>query len=111
MVTMPGVFTPTEAFLALASGASALKFFPAGTLGASGIAAIRAVLPKGTVIGAVGGISKESFADYAMVGVTAFGLGSSLYRPGDDATAVRAKARYAVEAYDKVFREEASGTL
>jgi 2-keto-3-deoxy-6-phosphogluconate aldolase len=32
MVTMPGVFSPTEAFLALRSGASALKFFPASTM-------------------------------------------------------------------------------
>jgi 2-dehydro-3-deoxyphosphogalactonate aldolase len=29
MVTMPGVFTPTEALLAVRCGASALKFFPA----------------------------------------------------------------------------------
>src|ERR1700756_3275402 len=29
MVTMPGVFSPTEAFVALRAGASALKFFPA----------------------------------------------------------------------------------
>jgi 2-dehydro-3-deoxyphosphogalactonate aldolase len=103
MVTMPGVFTPTEAFLALKSGASALKFFPAGTLGASGIAAIKAVLPKTTVIGAVGGVSDANFADYATVGVSAFGLGSSLYKPGDNAEAVRAKARRAVAAYDAVF--------
>ena len=34
IVTMPGVFTPTEAFLAIKSGASALKFFPASVLGA-----------------------------------------------------------------------------
>ena len=47
MVTMPGVFTPTEAFLALALGASALKFFPASALGAKGISAIKAVLPTG----------------------------------------------------------------
>lgn len=100
MVTMPGVFTPTEAFLALRNGASALKFFPAGALGPSGIAAIRAVLPRDTVIGAVGGVSDETFAAYAQVGVTAFGLGSSLYKPGDDAEAVRRKARRAVEAYD-----------
>lgn len=105
MVTMPGIFTPTEAFLALKSGASALKFFPAGTLGASGIAAIKAVLPKDTVIGAVGGVSDANFADYAAAGVSAFGLGSSLYKPGDDARAVRAKARRAIQAYDAVFGE------
>lgn len=36
MVTMPGVFTPTEAFAALDAGASALKFFPASIMGAKG---------------------------------------------------------------------------
>jgi 2-dehydro-3-deoxyphosphogalactonate aldolase len=100
MVTMPGVFTPTEAFLALRSGASALKFFPAATLGSAGIAAIKAVLPKTAVIGAVGGVSDASFAEYTKVGVTVFGLGSSLYKPGDTAEAVREKARRTVAAYD-----------
>jgi 2-dehydro-3-deoxyphosphogalactonate aldolase len=100
MVTMPGVFTATEALLALRNGASALKFFPAATLGAAGIGAIRAVLPASAVLGAVGGVSEESFAEYAKVGVTAFGLGSSLYKPGDDVVAVRSKARRTVAAYD-----------
>jgi 2-dehydro-3-deoxyphosphogalactonate aldolase len=36
MVTLPGVFTPTEALLAAKTGATGLKFFPAGALGASG---------------------------------------------------------------------------
>ena len=48
LVTMPGVFSPTEAFLALRCGASALKFFPASVLGTSGIAAQLAVLPGRT---------------------------------------------------------------
>jgi 2-dehydro-3-deoxyphosphogalactonate aldolase len=66
---MPGCFTASEALLALRSGASALKFFPAAVLGPSGIAAIRAILPAGTVTAAVGGISDRSFADYAKVGL------------------------------------------
>ena len=106
MVTMPGVFTPTEALLALKSGASALKFFPASVLGPSGIAAIRAVLPKSSVIGAVGGVSEASFAAYAEAGVGTFGLGSSLYRPGDDAGTVRRNARRAITAYEAVFQAE-----
>ena len=109
MVTMPGVFTPTEAFLALRHGASALKFFPAATLGASGIAAIRAVLPTTAVLGAVGGVSDTSFGEYAKAGVTAFGLGSSLYKPGDAAAGVREKARRAVSAYDAVVGGLGSG--
>lgn len=100
MVTMPGVFSPTEAFLALRHGASALKVFPASILGPAGIAAIRAVLPKHAVIGAVGGVSERNFADYVAAGVQAFGLGSSLYKPGMSAADVKATAQASVAAYD-----------
>lgn len=100
MVTMPGVFTATEALLAARSGAAALKFFPASALGPSGINAIRAILPKGLPIGAVGGVSDADFASYLKVGVTCFGLGSSLYKPGDSAAQVAEKAKRTIAAYD-----------
>lgn len=103
MVSMPGVFTPSEAFLALSAGASALKFFPANILGAQGIKAIMAVLPKDCVVGAVGGVGDAEFADYAAIGVRTFGLGSSLYRPGDDASTLKTNAERAIEAYDRAF--------
>ena len=105
IVTMPGVFTPTEAFLAIRAGASALKFFPAGVLGPKGIAAIGAVLPKDIVVGVVGGISEADFADYAKVGISTFGLGSSLYKPGMSAAEVGERAAAAVAAWDRVFRK------
>jgi 2-dehydro-3-deoxyphosphogalactonate aldolase len=100
MVTMPGVFSPTEAFSALQLGASALKFFPASVMGPKGIAAMRAVLPADAVVGVVGGVSDADFAAYAAVGVRTFGLGSSLYKPGDSADVVGQKARAAVAAWD-----------
>ncbi|HEV7368677.1 2-dehydro-3-deoxy-6-phosphogalactonate aldolase [Arenibaculum sp.] len=103
MVSLPGVFTPTEALTALKAGASALKVFPAFVLGPAGIAAIRAVLPATTAIAAVGGVGEGQFAAYARAGVRAFGLGSSLYRPGDGAQAVAARARAAVAAFDAAF--------
>ena len=103
MVTMPGVFTPTEAFQAIRLGASALKFFPASVLGTSGIAAIRAVLPPSTPIGAVGGVSDKDFAGYKAVGVSVFGLGSSLYKPGVTVEDVALRARAAVAAWDEAF--------
>lgn len=109
MVTMPGVFTPTEALLALRLGASALKFFPANVLGPGGIAAIRAVLPPDAVIGAVGGVSESNFADYQKVGVRTFGLGSSLFKPGMAVAMVREQAQAAVRAYDAVFSESMNG--
>ena len=100
MVTMPGVFTATEALLAARSGAAALKFFPASALGPAGISAISAILPKGLPIGEVGGVSDTDFAAYLKVGVTCFGLGSSLYKPGDSASVVAEKAKRTIAAYD-----------
>ncbi|MGE0503698.1 MAG: 2-dehydro-3-deoxy-6-phosphogalactonate aldolase [Rhizobiaceae bacterium] len=103
MATMPGVFTATEAFLALRHGASALKFFPASALGAGGIAAIRAVLPRETLIAAVGGVSEKDFSGFAAAGVRLFGLGSNLYQPGAPPQAVEDRAQAAVTAWDRVF--------
>jgi 2-dehydro-3-deoxyphosphogalactonate aldolase len=103
MVTMPGVFTATEALLAAAAGASALKFFPASVLGPAGITAIRAVLPKGLEVGAVGGVSERDFEVYARAGIRTFGLGSSLYKPGATAAEIAAKARAVIGAYDAAF--------
>lgn len=106
MITLPGVFSPTEALLAARSGASGLKFFPAGVLGASGISAIRAVLPASVMIAAVGGISDQNFAEYIKGGVTAFGLGSSLYKPGMTAADVADRAKVTIAAYDRAIAKD-----
>ena len=100
MVTMPGVFTATEALLAAKAGASGLKFFPASVLGASGISAIRAVLPADLMIAAVGGISDKNFVEYTTTGIYAFGLGTSLYKPGMTVAEVAARAKATIHAYD-----------
>lgn len=100
MVSMPGVFTATEALAAIKSGASALKFFPASAIGPAGVNAIRAVLPATTVIGAVGGVADQDFTAWMKIGVNTFGLGSSLYKPGASASDVRAQALRAIHAYD-----------
>lgn len=104
MVTMPGVFTPTEALLAARAGASSLKFFPASVLGASGISAIRAVLAPNTMVAAVGGISETNFAEYMKAGVHAFGMGSSLYKPGMTAADVAVRAKATIDAYDAAIQ-------
>jgi 2-dehydro-3-deoxyphosphogalactonate aldolase len=69
-------------------------------VGYKGLAAIRAVLPKGTRTYAVGGVGPESFSEWFMAGVTGFGIGSGFYRPGFSAKQVREKARSIVAAYD-----------
>lgn len=100
MVTLPGVFTPTEALAAARAGATGLKFFPANVLGPAGITAIRAVLPKDLLIAAVGGVSEKNFRDYIDAGITAFGLGSSLYKPSMSAAEVFERAQATIAAYD-----------
>jgi 2-dehydro-3-deoxyphosphogalactonate aldolase len=104
MVTLPGVFSPTEALLAARAGASGLKFFPASVLGAAGISAIRAVLPPELPIAAVGGVSDTNFAEYVKAGIRAFGLGSSLYKPGMTAADIAVRARVTIEAYDRAVQ-------
>ena len=104
MITMPGVFSPTEALLAERAGASSLKFFPASVLGASGISAIRAVLPPDVMLAAVGGVSDQNFAEYVKAGIRAFGLGSSLYKPGMTAADVAVRAKVTIEAYDRAVQ-------
>jgi 2-dehydro-3-deoxyphosphogalactonate aldolase len=103
MVTLPGVLTPTEALLAARTGATGLKFFPASVLGISGINAIRAVLPPDLMIAAVGGVSEDNFGDYAKGGIKAFGLGSSLYKPGMTAEEIGRRAKATIAAYERAF--------
>lgn len=103
MVTMPGVFTATEALMAVRHGASGLKFFPATQLGPEGINAIRAVLPPDLEIGAVGGVSEKDFHAYGKLGIRTFGLGSSLYKPGFDSAEVGKRAKATIKVYDQAF--------
>lgn len=98
--SFPGVFTPSECFAALAAGATGLKVFPASMMGTEGLKAIRAVLPPGTDVYAVGGVGAADFADWRQAGAAGFGIGSALYKPDDDAAAVAAKARAIVAAWD-----------
>ncbi len=93
MISMPGYFTPSEAFAALAAGATALKLFPADGTTPGYLKAQRAVLPKATRMLAVGGIVPENVAAWRAAGADGFGLGSNLYRPGKSADAVAAEAR------------------
>ena len=82
LACLPGVATPTEAFAALAAGAQGLKLFPAELLTPPVLKALRAVLPAGTLMLPVGGITPENMAAYRAAGAAGFGIGSALYKPG-----------------------------
>lgn len=94
-----GIATPTEGFAALSNGADALKLFPAELLSPAVLRAMRGVFPAETLFIPVGGIVPASMAAYRAAGASGFGLGSALYRPGDDVAIVRRNARAFVEAW------------
>jgi 2-dehydro-3-deoxyphosphogalactonate aldolase len=104
MTSLPGILTPTEAFAALAAGAHGLKLFPAELASPAVVKAMLAVLPKGTSLIPVGGIAADNLAGWHAAGAAGFGLGSSLYKPGDDAATVRAKAAVIVSAFRNIER-------
>lgn len=94
----PGVLTPTECFAALATGATGLKLFPAEMAGPGALKAMRAVLPPEVAVLAVGGAGPHNFAEWLEAGAQGFGIGSALYKPGDSASTVAARAREIVAA-------------
>ena len=92
LLAVPGFFTPAEAFSLLDAGADALKLFPAEGGSPAMLRALRAVLPPGTMVLPVGGIDATNLAAWRAAGAAGFGIGSALYKPGDTAATVAAKA-------------------
>ncbi|AZE47776.1 2-dehydro-3-deoxyphosphogalactonate aldolase [Pseudomonas chlororaphis] len=96
----PGVASPTEAFAALAEGADVLKLFPAEQMGPAVVKAWLAVLPAGTVLLPVGGITPDNMQVFVDAGVKGFGLGSGLFKPGMSAAEVATRAKAYVAAWN-----------
>lgn len=92
LVPMPGFFTPSEAFAAVAAGARRLKLFPAGTAGKPYIATLRQVLPSDVGVWAVGGVSAANAAEWLAAGAEGVGIGTAVYSPGDTPATVAGKA-------------------
>ncbi|SDB84611.1 2-dehydro-3-deoxy-6-phosphogalactonate aldolase [Paraburkholderia lycopersici] len=99
LACVPGVATPTEAFAALEHGADALKMFPAEQLGPAVTKAWRAVIPPVVPLLPVGGVKPDNMGPQLAAGASGFGLGSALYKPGQDATATRANALAFIEGW------------
>lgn len=92
MLACPGFFTVTEAFAMLAVGADAIKLFPAEGSHPSVLRAMRAVLPPAALVLPVGGIEAGNMRPWLDAGAAGFGIGSSIYKPGDTAAQVGEKA-------------------
>lgn len=109
LVTVPGAMTPSEVFSALRAGAQAVKLFPAASLGPGHAQALRAVLPAGVPLLAVGGVGPDNLGDYLRAGCRGAGLGGELYRPGQSPAQTAERARAFVAAYDAVQAVRADG--
>jgi 2-dehydro-3-deoxyphosphogalactonate aldolase len=92
MVMMPGVYTATEAFNAIKLGSKFLKIFPADSCGPGYIRALKSVLPTHIKVIPTGGIAVDTVASFHTAGCYAFGVGSSLYKPGTSADEVQKRA-------------------
>ncbi len=101
LLPLPGVFTPTEAFAAIRAGATYLKMFPAEAASPAVLKAWRAVLPGTVHVLPVGGISAGNMREWLDVGAAGFGIGSSLFKPGDKPKDVAAKATALVAAWGR----------
>jgi 2-dehydro-3-deoxyphosphogalactonate aldolase len=97
LVSLPGYFTPSEAFTAIGAGATGLKLFPAEGASPAFLKGQKAVLPKHVPVLAVGGVSPGNMRPWLDAGAAGFGLGSGLYKPGQSAEETAARARAYVE--------------
>jgi 2-dehydro-3-deoxyphosphogalactonate aldolase len=82
LTAVPGAATPSEVFAALNAGAHGIKAFPAEMITPAILRSWRAVIPMDIPLIPVGGIDSTNMAEYWSAGATGFGLGSSLYKPG-----------------------------
>jgi len=101
MISYPGVITPTECFSALKYGADGLKFFPATLLGETNLIALKAVLPENVPLYMVGGVGPENFSSWFEAGASGFGIGSGIYKAGDNSISVARKSKLIVQSYDE----------
>jgi 2-dehydro-3-deoxyphosphogalactonate aldolase len=99
LISFPAFFTATEAFVAIDAGADALKLFPAELAGVKGLKALKAILPKTMPVFPVGGVEPGNMKDYLDVGAAGFGIGSSVYKPGDTAEVAFGKAKAFTDAW------------
>ena len=79
MLSFPGAFSPSEIADAWKAGATIVKVFPAGDLGAGYVKAVRAPLSHIPMM-AVGGVGLNNMEEFYKAGYCGFGIGGSLVK-------------------------------
>jgi 2-dehydro-3-deoxyphosphogalactonate aldolase len=98
MDVMPGFGTATEAFDAIAAGATDLKLFPAITYGPHHLQALSAVLPARVRVFPVGGVETSKLSAWITAGAAGFGFGSEIFRPNYSLADIKSRAVNVVQA-------------
>ena len=99
LTVMPGFYTPSEGFAAVAAGAKYLKLFPASSGGIGHLQAMLAVLPKTVPVYAVGGVGAGNMSEWRKAGAAGFGLGSELFKPDFSDQDIATRAQRCVAAF------------
>jgi len=99
LTVMPGFYSPSEGFAAIAAGAKYLKLFPASSGGIGHLQAMLAVLPKTVPVYAVGGVGAGNMSEWRKAGAAGFGLGSELFKPDFSDEDISARAQKCVAAF------------
>jgi len=99
LLCAPGVATPSEAFAALDAGAHILKLFPAEMIRPAGLKAMQSVLPEGTPLWPVGGVTPEQVKEWRAAGASGAGIGGALFAPGVGLDELGRRARAFVAAW------------
>ncbi len=100
LISMPGVATVSEAFLAYQSGARWLKLFPAASYGINHLKAMKSVMPEEVNFVAVGGIDSTNINSWLSAGVKAVGIGNSLFCEDDSYQQTKIK----IEKFKNIFQ-------
>ena len=76
---LPGALTPTEIAAALRDGADAVKIFPASSVGAGHLKAVKAVFPT-TRFCPTGSVSVDNMESWFHAGAAFVGIGNTLFK-------------------------------
>ncbi|MBX7246403.1 MAG: 2-dehydro-3-deoxy-6-phosphogalactonate aldolase [Candidatus Sumerlaeaceae bacterium] len=98
LVSVPGFFTPSEAFAALYAGADFLKLFPANRFGSAYLKDLRFVMQDPIIV--VGGVTPENMAEYLAL-AQGVGIGRPFYEVGKPIIEVAEAAKRYMEAARK----------
>jgi len=95
--SLMGTITPTEVHQALQAGSTAVKLFPASTVGPAHLKALRSVFPNVTFM-PTGGVDVSTIADWVKAGAACVGVGGklvdeSLIKAGDKAAVLEVAAK------------------